>query len=146
MHVCSGKHIFSPSPLSAHWSIVIGLSVSGLVLSFVLGGFCRVTRGREREREKGDRERKKGKRESEGGRENGKDVCKSMSMADSSTKSPDIYSALLTNLKKKKKVFHPLCFFSIHSYSTFMEYACVRMCQNLYFQCIMMVTRARRIC
>lgn len=102
MHVCSGKHIFSPSPLSAHWSIVIGLSVSGLVLSFVLGGFCRVTRGREREREKRDRERKKGKRESEGGRENGKDVCKSMSMADSSTKSPDIYSALLTNLKKKK--------------------------------------------
>lgn len=82
-----------------------------------------MTRGRERE--KGDRERKKGKRESEGGRENGKDVCKSMSMADSSTKSPDIYSALLTNLKKKKKKSIPPSLFFFYSFVLHLHGICL---------------------
>lgn len=111
---------FFPPPLSAHWSIVIGLSVSALVLSFVVGGFCRVTRGRERE--KGTGRGRKGRDKVRGGTENGKDVCKSMSMTDSSTKSPDIYSALLTHLKKKKKKYSSLFVSFFHPYSAFSEH------------------------
>lgn len=110
------------SPLSADWSIVIGLSVSGLVLSFVLWAFCRLTQGQKR---KGTGERKKGKKE--GGRQRKWRMFASRrAWPTPSTKSPDIYSALLTNLKKSSSL--SVSPFFIHTPHWRDESVCVLVC------------------
>lgn len=91
----SAVFFFFP-PVSAHWSIVIGLSVSGLRPSFVPWAFCsRVTLGQRRKAWGGGW--------GVGADRKWRMFASRRAWLIPSTKSPDIYSALLANLKKKKK-------------------------------------------
>lgn len=106
--ICMCVQVRFFSPVCAHWSIVIGLSVSGLHPSFVPWAFCsRATLGQRRKAWGGWGADRKWRM-----------FASRRAWLIPSTKSPDIYSALLANLKKnlkkKIKIQCPFLFLVLH--------------------------------
>lgn len=132
-HACRWAHF---CPLSADWSIVIGLSVSSLFLSFVLWTFCGQTLDQKRKEDREEKEKEERRGETE---RKWRMFASRQAWLTPSTKSPDIYSALLTNLKKSSSLSVSLLF-SFHSHST-VEGCSMCMCRFLESGCCRVILK-----